>query len=279
MQIYLDCYPCFLRQALQAARLAEGSLDAQHTVMQQTLQLLQTMPADATPPQIARDVHRLVRRIITSNDPYKAAKARDTAAALELYPRLKELVAASTDPFDTALRLAIAGNIIDMGVKDDYGPLWHTVERVLAASFALDARDALRRQLDEAEWVLYLADNTGETVFDRVFIESLQLPVVYAVKGQPVLNDATRADALAAGISCEIIDNGADAPGTILRDCSASFQERFAQAPLIIAKGQGNYESLSTVDAPLFFLLQAKCPVIAHDLGVAVGSIICTTPA
>ena len=244
--------------------------------MLQTLQLLQNMPSEATPPQIAQDVHRLVRRVITAHDPYEIAKARDTAAALSLYPRLKELVALSADPFDTALRLAIAGNIIDLGVKDDYGPLWDTVERVLAASFAMDTRDALREQLATVPWVLYLADNAGETVFDRVFIESLELPVIYAVKGGPALNDATRRDALAAGITCEIIDNGSDAPGTILGDCSAAFRRRFEQAPLIIAKGQGNYESLSGMDAPIFFLLQAKCPVIATDLGVDVGSIICT---
>ncbi len=276
MKIYLDCYPCFLRQALQAARLAKGTASQQHQVMLQTLQLLQNMPSEATPPQIAQDVHRLVRRVITAHDPYEIAKARDTAAALSLYPRLKELVALSADPFDTALRLAIAGNIIDLGVKDDYGPLWDTVERVLAASFAMDARDALREQLATVPWVLYLADNAGETVFDRVFIESLELPVIYAVKGGPALNDATRRDALAAGITCEIIDNGSDAPGTILGDCSAAFRRRFEQAPLIIAKGQGNYESLSGMDAPIFFLLQAKCPVIATDLGVDVGSIICT---
>lgn len=279
MQIYLDCYPCFLRQALHAARLAEGSLKDQHTVIQQTLKLLQSMPADATPPRIARDVHRLVRSIITAYDPYCAAKAHDTAAALELYPHLKELVAASTDPFDTALRLAIAGNIIDLGVTDDYGSLWKTVERVLAAPFALDASDELREQIAKAPWILYLADNAGETVFDRVFIETMQIPVVYAVKGQPVLNDATEADALAAGIHSEIIANGSDAPGTILDDCSPSFRERFFKAPVIIAKGQGNYESLSGIEAPLFFLLQAKCPVIAADLGVEVRSIICTTPA
>ncbi len=276
MKIYLDCYPCFLRQALQAARLAKGTASQQHQVMLQTLQLLQNMPSEATPPQIAQDVHRLVRRVITAHDPYEIAKARDTAAALSLYPRLKELVALSADPFDTALRLAIAGNIIDLGVKDDYGPLWDTVERVLAASFAMDARDALREQLATVPWVLYLADNAGETVFDRVFIESLELPVIYAVKGGPALNDATRRDALAAGITCEIIDNGSDAPGTILGDCSAAFRRQFEQAPLIIAKGQGNYESLSGKDAPIFFLLQAKCPVIATDLGVDVGSIICT---
>jgi hypothetical protein len=124
--------------------------------------------------------------------------------------------------------------------------------------------------------VLYLGDNAGETVFDRVLIEALEPPVLYAVKGGPVLNDATLDDALAAGLEtcATIIDNGSRAPGTVLDLCSAEFRGAFDAAPLVIAKGQANYETLSEAGPRVFCLLQAKCPVIAEDMRVPVGSTI-----
>ena len=106
-----------------------------------------------------------------------------------------------------------------------------------------------------------------------------QLPierVTVAVKGAPVINDATMEDALLAGLPriVEVIDNGSDAPGTILESCSQTFRGRFEDADLIIAKGQGNYETLSDLDKNIFFILKAKCPVIAVDLGCEVGEMI-----
>ncbi|MBN1937396.1 MAG: DUF89 family protein, partial [Anaerolineae bacterium] len=175
-----------------------------------------------------------------------------------------------------AIRLSIAGNILDMAVEQHRQDLWGVVERVLAQPFAIDDGPAFRQALGRVKQILYLADNTGETVFDRVLIETLDRPVTYAVKGGPILNDATREDALAAGLDqvAEVVSTGSDAPGTILDRCSASFQTLYRQAELIVAKGQANYETLSERRDNLFFLLQTKCPVIARDVGVPVGSIV-----
>jgi uncharacterized protein with ATP-grasp and redox domains len=150
------------------------------------------------------------------------------------------------------------------------------VERVLSEPFAVNDLELLRADLARATDVLILGDNAGETVCDRLLIETLDRPVTYAVRGDPVLNDAVREDALAAGLDgvAEIVDNGSDAPATLLPLCSADFGARFAAADLILAKGQGNFESLSDVAAPIYFLLQAKCPVIARELGVSQGSIV-----
>ncbi len=129
----------------------------------------------------------------------------------------------------------------------------------------------------QARDILYLGDNAGEVVFDRVLIERLPYDeVTFVVKGSPVINDATMADAEAAGLTdlVEVITNGSDGPGTILKTCSPQFRERFGQADLIIAKGQGNYESLSEVDKSIFFVLKAKCPVIARDLDCTIGEMI-----
>jgi uncharacterized protein with ATP-grasp and redox domains len=137
--------------------------------------------------------------------------------------------------------------------------------------------EAFRNAVSQAERILYLTDNAGEIVLDRLLIEQLPTEqVTVAVKGAPVINDATMEDALLAGLPriVEVIDNGSDAPGTILEACSQAFRERFEDADLIVSKGQGNYETLSDSDKNIFFILKAKCPVIAKDLGCEVGAMI-----
>ena len=214
-----------------------------------------------------------------SPDPYRQTKTDATEQALALLPQLRERVQAAADPLDLAVRVAIAGNIIDQGVAETF-ELEATVDRVLAQPFAIDGLSALRRALRRTNSILYLADNAGETVFDRVLIENLPHPVSYVVKAEPVINDATRDDALGAGLAevAEIIDNGSAAPGTVLARCSAPFRERFEGASLIVATGQANYETLSGLTAPIFFLLQAKCSVIADELGVSQGAIVLKAP-
>ncbi|MEA3340839.1 MAG: ARMT1-like domain-containing protein [Chloroflexota bacterium] len=275
MKTYLDCYACFLRQALAAARLAEASETQQKAVLDRVLDLLKRIDLASTPPEIGDRVHRIVRQEVESGDPYRAVKEASTRQALALYPRLKALVAEADDPLDAAVRLSIAGNIIDFGPEQEYD-LWGTVERVLAQSFAIDDRVAFREALDRVDRVLYLADNAGETVFDRLLIETLRVPVIYVVKGGPTLNDATRADAEAAGLDqvATIVDNGVDAMGTILNRCSDDFCRLYNEAEMVIAKGQANYETLSDEGPKVFFLLQVKCPIIARDVGVPVGSIV-----
>ncbi len=275
MKTYLDCYPCFMRQALSAARRAGASDDQQRQILLKTMEQLQNLPADATPPQMAHQIHLMIKQLTKISDPYRQAKEEATQQALAMYPRLKEIVRNATDPLETAVRLAIAGNIIDLGVAESYD-LKATVERVLKQPFAINDLASLRLSLANISAILYLADNAGETVFDRVLIETLKLPVTYVVKGGPIINDAIREDAIAAGIDqvAEIIDNGTDAVGTLIDDCSSSFRKRYEQAELIISKGQANYESLSTSSAPLFFLLQAKCNIIARDLDVAEGAVV-----
>ena len=275
MRTYLDCYPCLMRQALSAARRAGASENQQHRVLLKTMEELSAFPSDSTPPQLAYRIHQQVQQMTNNIDPYRNDKDQATQLALALYPDLKEKVNQAADPLEMAVRIAIAGNIIDMGVAESYD-LEATLERVLTQAFAINDLASLRNALAQSVSVLYLADNAGETVFDRVLIETIDLPVNYVVKASPIINDATREDAVAAGIEpvANIIDNGSSAPGTLLDQCSELFREHFARADLIIAKGQANYESLSDSSAPIFFLLQAKCNVIARDLGIAEGGTI-----
>jgi hypothetical protein len=275
MKTYLDCYPCFLRQALDAARLAGADEAQQAHVMQQTLALLQDVSPGATPPETGDRIHRLVRTMIAHSDPYKEAKIKSTEQALAHYPRLKAMVAESDNPLDCAVRIAIAGNSIDFGPRRTYD-LDGDLRRVLEQPFAIYDVEEFRGAIAEAACILYLGDNAGETVFDRVLIETLEPPVKYAVKGGPTLNDATWEDAEAAGlsVSATLISTGVDAPGTILDRSAEDFRRVYDTADVIIAKGQANYETLSPGDSRLFFMLQVKCPVIARDIGVSVNSIV-----
>ena len=275
MRTYLDCYPCFLRQALEGARLTGADKQQQKDILVRVLDLLKDAPLSSVPPEIGRRVHRIVRDVTAFEDPYRDLKDRSTREALALYPWLKGILAEAEDGLETAVRLSIAGNIIDMGPNPTYD-LRDEVMRVLEEPFAINDSEALRGTLDEAESVLYLADNAGETVFDRLLIEAIEAPVIYAVKGHPIINDATVEDARAAGVDqvAEVMSNGSDSPGTLLEACSDAFRRTYEAAEVVIAKGQANYETLSEEGSRVFFLLQTKCPVIAEHVGMPVGSLI-----
>lgn len=275
MQTYFECYPCFLRQALEAAQMAEANHNQKAAIIQKTLDLMKHLPIDATPPAIGAKVHQVVREVTGKNDPYQQVKHASTTKALSMLPALINYLNLSQDRLETAIRLSIAGNIIDFGPNQDFN-LEQVVNRVLTQDFAINDYEQLQQNLKAADSVLILGDNAGETVFDRLLIENLPKPVTYAVRGGPVINDATYEDAVAVGIHhvAKIIDNGTQIPGTVLSECSPAFQAAFNTADLILAKGMGNYETLSRTPGPIYFLLQVKCPVIGTDVGAKQGSII-----
>jgi len=244
-------------------------------LLKQVSAFLANSSQEVTPPETGRDVYRIIAETTGIRDPYQKIKKACTQQALELYPMLKQAVRDSADPLKTAVKAAIAGNVIDFGITREFD-LKKDVDDVLGQEFALDFFPEFRKKLGEVSEVLFLADNAGETVFDRVLIEEIKQPVVYAVRERPIINDATVADALDAGIDkvAKVISSGCDVPGTHLNSCSPSFRRMFSRAEMIISKGQGNYECLSEVEGPVFFLLKVKCNVVARDMGVREGRIV-----
>ena len=247
-------------------------------LLRQVLRVLGAMDLRQSPPAMAQRIHRLIRELTGESDPYSAVKDRFNHLALDIYPELKERVERSADPLATAMRLVIAGNVIDLGVNNHLGDeeVHEAIDHALNTPFDADLA-SFREAVSSAKDILYLADNAGEIVFDKLLIEQMPLEkVTVAVKGSPIINDATMEDAEQTGLTelVEVIDNGSDAPGTILDDCGEAFRQRFDEVDLVIAKGQGNYETLSDVEKDIFFILKAKCPVIARDLGCPVGSLI-----
>lgn len=275
MKTSLDCIPCFLNQALRAARIATDDEQKIKTVLDEVGVMLKTIPLENSPPESARLIYQKISAITGNPDPYSKIKSQSTQKALSLYPTLKNRVENATDRLLTAIRIAIAGNVIDFGANWNFD-LDNEIEKIFEKDFAVYDYDKFRDRLDKADEILYVGDNAGECVFDRVLIEEMKKPVIYAVRGKPIINDATYEDALEAGIDkvATILSSGADGPGAILETCNSEFKEVYNNAELIISKGQGNYEALSSERRPIFFLLIAKCHVIANDIGINEGDII-----
>jgi hypothetical protein len=279
METYLECIPCFIRQALEAVRMVTSDSAKQEAVLRRTLQLASEMDMGESPPKMGQRIHAIIKEITGNPDPYKEVKQRCNQFALELYPGLKRKVERSPDPFQVAVRFSIAGNLIDFapGSVPSEEQIKATVQECLNQSIDLSSVEALKKEAESANSILYLGDNAGEIVLDRLLVEQLPTEkVTLAVRGAPIINDATLEDAIASGITelVDVMDNGSDMPGTILESCPDAFRKLFAQADIVIAKGQGNYETLSDADGHIFFLLKAKCPVIAKDIGCEVGDLV-----
>ncbi len=275
MNTTYDCIPCFIRQSLDAVRFATSDEEIHESVLRNVLIAVSRMDLKKSPPVMGQKIHRIIRTLSGSSDPYRNVKREFNQYALSLYPALKELIENSPARFETAVRLAIGGNIIDFGVNADVDQtvLNKTIESSLSDPLLGDM-EYFQESIWSAKNILYLGDNTGEIVFDRLLIEQLPIDrVTFAVRGSPVINDATYTDALETGMTdiVNVVDNGSDAPGTVVEECSDTFKSLFQDADIVIAKGQGNYETLSDTCKKIVFLLKVKCPVIARHMEHSVG--------
>ena len=282
MRTSLDCLSCFVGQALNVTRLIGADEELREHILRDVLQAASRMDYRRPPPVMGKYIHGLVREKANIFDPYAALKRRFNEMALRVYPKLAERVRSAEHPFDAAVRLAITGNLIDFGVASqvDEDEVLQAVDGALENPFHGDAA-ALERVASQAESILFLFDNAGEIVFDRLLLDLLPLErVTGAVKSGPIINDATMEDARFCGITemIPVMETGSNAPGAVLEDCSGEFRNSLREADLVLAKGQGNYEALSHLDRNIFFLLKAKCSVVAEDLGCPVGTMMLTRP-
>lgn len=278
MQTAAECIPCFVRQAAEAVMLCDDTQVPREIILRRILHELADTEWSGSPPEVSQLLHRIIREETANPDPYRPLKDRMNQLALAAMPVCRELIAKAENPQEAVVRIAVAGNLLDAGAKVQIQPedLPGLLARLWDQPLAGDPAE-LFRAAALAQRILYLADNAGEIVFDRLLIEALPFDkLTVAVRGSPVLNDALHEDALLAGLPdlVPVITNGSDAPGTVLADCSEAFLEHFHHADLIIAKGQGNYETLSQAAAPVFFLFTVKCPLVAAHIGLPVGTLV-----
>jgi uncharacterized protein with ATP-grasp and redox domains len=285
MKLRLDCIVCIARQALRAARLATDDPRVQEEVLRRVMRRLTEMGWVGTPPQLVRasGVAELIEELTGVDDPYRDLKRASNDEALAIVDEVKSLIARHEDPLRAAVKVAIAGNIIDFAALDTYD-LRATIEKVMKQKPAIDDYSRLREEVLSAETLLYFADNAGEIVFDKLLIEEMIRArgrpfkrISFVVKGGPIINDATIEDALYVGLdklpNIEFRKVSSGKPGTGPERSSPEVLSWIRSHDLVIAKGQGNYEDLSSVEG-VYFLLMAKCPVVAEDLGVKVGDIV-----
>ena len=272
MQTHPQCLPCFHRQARYAANLATSDPTLQETILDQVAEFLSGLDLMESPPVNSMGLYGIVSRLAKNPDPFASLKRQSNDLGLSLRPQVEAMIHQGDDPLRRAILFAIAGNIIDYGSQQHFD-LDATLRHCLQVMPVIDEYERLRRELNRAQTVLYLADNCGEIVFDGLLIDQLPGEVTMAVKAGPIINDATVEDALACGLEqkCRVISNGTSCPGTPLKQCSEEFQELFEKADVVISKGQGNFETLSESRRPIFHLLTIKCPVVASHAAEVSG--------
>ncbi len=278
MKLNLECIPCFMRQALKASRFCNLGEKEQEKILREVMTVLLNERWDKTPPELAHVVHAVVRKYC--GDPYGEIKRRSNELALKLYPDVKETVEKSDDPLKTAVKVAIAGNIIDFGAvdKDDVEEfnLMDFVRKVVNEELTVDHCELFKEKLETGESILYFADNAGEIVFDRILIETMlsikKFRITFVVKAGPIINDATIEDARQVGLDGVVDEFRFISNGEVGVERNSPEVSRWIdEHDIVISKGQGNYEGLSEFSG-IFYMLMVKCPVIARHIGVSVGS-------
>ena len=286
----LECLNCALNQVTATTELLGMELPRRKKLMQQAVELIARKGVDRNNCELIEEVYRIVTRAVGDEDPYRDVKAHFNRGMLRLCPEVRRHIRESEDPLRAAVRAAIAGNLIDLaalGLEISLDAAMEKVREVDRTGMYVDDCDSLKAALSRARTLLVLGDNCGEIAMDKLLIETLrglypQLRVQYGVRGTAVVNDVTREDAAMVGMEdvAEVIDNGDSLLTTLLRRTSPEFNRAFYGADVVIAKGMGNYEGLYGCDrGDIWFLMIAKCNVIARLTGTPRGSILCMRKA
>jgi uncharacterized protein with ATP-grasp and redox domains len=268
-----------MTQALRAGTAAGASGKARWDIMKRTAALIAGHSADTPPPYLGKAVQDAVMRFSRNRDPYLKEKEKYNRTALKYYPALKKEVLRSKERLLAAVKVAITGNVIDFG-SDWKFDIHSEIKNIFRHKPAVFDYREFKSALSKAKNILFLGDNAGETVFDRVLVETMKelypVEVVYAVKEKPILNDALLKDAVFAGLHkcAKIISSGSSLPGTPTGGGTKEFLLKYNSADIIISKGMGNFELLDTEKRPIFFMLKAKCPVVAAEIGTQLGSMV-----
>ncbi len=280
MRTYLECFPCLLQQSLNAARHVTSDPERQRAVLEAVSRQIPRMDLAASPAENGNIVHQIARQVLDCDDPFRAVKQESNRHCLAGLARYRQIVAESPDPLLESMRVAAAANAIDVGPSFGCGyNIRDRLDTILAGSFDFRDYSSFREHLNATSHVLYLADNAGEIVFDRLVVEQLVAlgkQVTVVVRGGPILNDATMEDAHVSGIHklADVIANEQRGPGTSLRLAGDGFAQRIRNADLILSKGQGNYEGLAGEPLQIFFLFRIKCNVVSQHACAQMGTIL-----
>lgn len=256
--------------------MATDNAEEHDSIMSDAVQVLCKYKSYRNPPEIVREIHRLVCKRTGVRDPYGQIKQRDLQTALGIYPKLKSFVESRPDRLYWALKAAATGNTFDSAVNVYYD-IEKNIDHEMQKPFAYCDIDIFEQRLKTAGSILIIGDNAGETVFDLVLLEQLSdFDLTYAARSAPIINDATKKEAQASGLGqiARIISTGCDMPGVLPGECSGAFLDAFTNADIVISKGMGNYETLLDCGRDIYFLLKAKCPPVSGLLGAEINEYV-----
>jgi hypothetical protein len=285
MRTYLECVPCIINHGLNTAEKLNASESKKREMLQKIMLYLTTCTYEECPPFLVKEVYKILKASLGVEDPYAQIKSYFNMELMKFSGEFQNIVDSAENYYRKALKLAVVGNIIDFGMMHNISKemVLKEIDEMESKNFDIDNSEELYRKLKNSNKLLYLGDNCGEIVFDTVFIKYLKkefphLQITFGVRGKAVMNDVTLVDACEVGLDKEvkIISNGSGAPGTILDDVSEEFRNNFFDAEVVIAKGQGNYESLNDVDRDnVYFMFMAKCSLVAKEMEVPKFSLVC----
>jgi len=283
MKTDLACIPCILQQTIDTVELSSDDPEVKKQAVDKILSYLKTIDYKVPPPVLGKRVYEILNEITGNPDPYRDIKIRYNEISMGLYDDLRRIVLQNEDPINTAAKLAVAGNVIDFGVRNREVHVEQILDSIHTLSFSIDDFDLFINDLKKSKKIVYLADNAGEIVFDRLFVEMLQrfypergFNFTVVVRGAPIINDATMEDAEMIGLTdmANVISNGDNAPATDLLRVSPEMKKAYDAADIIISKGMGNYETLDLEDRLIYYLLKVKCPTIAKQISAEEGSLV-----
>jgi len=279
MKVYPECGPCMLRQAGEAIDLATDDPDLKIKTVNEVFKFLaDNFKVDTSSNKVGSNMHRIIKKKTKCHDPYIKEKEIGNQIANDLLPKVEKMLK-EEDTLENYVKIAIIGNILDfggLGLNIDFEKM---INESLNKDLAINHIKDLEKTLENTDSLLYLVDNTGEIVFDKLLIEKLKdydLDITVAVKEKPILNDACMEDAIAIGLDklANLVTIGTDSVGLVYDDLSPEFREIFNSHNFIISKGLGNYEGLTEINLEnkdVFYLFSAKCSAIAKDSNVCEG--------
>ena len=269
MEISAECISCLIDKGV---RQLAGYHDPQkRECMREILKMMSELEPEASAPLAVCRMEDIIRRYYPQHDAYEKRKRYDNERMMALKPRLAAQVQQPADPLAIAVWYAMMGNYIDFGalqkVEDE------KLNALLEEDIQLPADEmaCLAGELERAKKVAYLHDNCGEIVLDTLLLDEIHrqfsCEVMSIVRGSPVLNDATGADARLCGIE-RYIDNGTAIAGTefsLIRQEARSWIE---ESDVIISKGQGNFETLYGHGMNVYYLFLCKCEYFTRRFGM-----------
>ena len=275
MNLDPECIPCIVNQAYRTAKLlAPENTELQFNIVREVCRAVDDLDLNSAAPMFSSTMQAIVEKLLGRKDPYRKVKKDNIKKARRFIPYLEMMVSGANDKLEMALRVAITGNTIDIAANPDFS-IDQEVNKITAGKIDGEVFRSLREDLKQAATVLYIGDNYEEALFDKILLQQLKPEkLIFAVRSYPILNDVTLEDAKNLEIDkiCEVMESGSKIAGTDLSRCTKEFLDLFENADVVIAKGQGNYETLMDVERPVYFLFKVKCEAIGRRCGLPVGT-------